>query len=545
MKNMTYAERLKMMNSGVKTSHEGGRVYQMSFEETLAEFFSLGMLNGNFYQSQEEVLRDAKNIFERALKECPEYATQCAIYGHTVNKLRLVPNVWLIYLSLLEDKTLFRDAFPQIISTFDMLWDFVEMSRKGGVRDGLGRGVKRVVNAKFIDLLNDYQACRYKNTISEISKVTRPAITDWDVSTGLFSQQKQETYNKLMKYVAKDELSFERIIALKGVIEAMQNGLADEDILAKIKEHRLQLEELKHATGNLPVEKKQAVYASLYEGLNYAALVRNLVALERVFATDTQTVNKYSSIRGHYKQSIVNETDIPSPIVDMVAGRLNDTQAYSKCNMLPFALFTAEKMCVTPEFKQAIGNMLRNTAESSFVIDKNIDIMLGVDTSGSMEFNMVNDSVSCMEIATLFGALIKKSHVNTKVFAVASQMEEVNLCKQDNVFDMAREIQKTDVGCGTRFEQIMQHYNGQKYIILITDNEPADNLEKVWLKETNKPKGAKLIIWKMVANQNKTSNDPSVAHVFGYSDAVLGLIKNIIEDKVGQVDEIKKIVIKK
>lgn len=527
---MKNVEKLIRMNSRAKRSHEGGLVYQMSFEETLAEFFSLGLLNGKFYQTQEEVLQEAKDIFERALAKCPEYATKCAIYGHKFNKLRLVPNVWLVYLSTLEDKTLFKKAFPQIISTFDMLWNFVEMCRKGGVREGLGRGVKKGVNDKFISLLNEYQACRYKNTISEIAKVTRPYCQD-------------ETFQKLMKYISKDELTFERIIVLKDVIEAMQNGVADKTILEKIRKHRLQLEELKHSTGNLTREGKQAVYSTLYEGLNYSALVRNLVALERVFATETTTVRKYSDARGYYKQKAVIETDIPSEVVDMVANRLSSVNDYRRCNMLPFSLYTAQKMSITPEFQKALGKMLRDTAEESFAIDKDISLMVGVDTSGSMGGYEVTDSITCLEIASLFGALIKKAHANSKVYAVATKIKEAHLRKQDDVFDMAREIQAVDVGWGTYFKQLMDKYNGEKYVILITDNEPADNLESAWLKAKNKPEGARLIVWKLVDNRNMTSKDPSVVHVYGYSDKVLGLIKNIIEGKAGQVDEIKKIVI--
>ncbi|MDF2879597.1 MAG: hypothetical protein K0R54_154 [Clostridiaceae bacterium] len=519
-------------NTTIKTNKviKKRNLQTLDFKETLAEFFSLGLLNGNFYQNQEEVLKDANDIFQRALAECPEFATKCAIFGHKQNSLRLVPTVWLVYLSTLEDKTLFKKAFSQIISTFDMLYDFMEIARKGKVREGLGRGVKKVMNDRFISLLNEYQACRYKGTISEIAKVTRPINND-------------DNFQKIMKYVSKDELTFERIIALKGVIDKMLNGESSNEILQTIKENRLQLEELKHSTFKLTQEGKQKIYSALYEGINYSALVRNLVALERVFATKTESVEKYSQARGFFTQTIVLETDIPSAIVDMVSNRLNDVSMYRKSNMLPFGLLTAEKMSITPEFQQALGKMLRNTAEDSFKINKDISILLGVDTSGSMSGNMVNDSLDCAEVSSVFGSLIKKAHANTDVYAVASTMKKVNLNKQDDVFEMSRKIQATNVGCGTLFNQIMKHYNGQKYIILITDNEPADNLEKAWLSAKNKPEGAKLIIWKMVANKNKTSNDKSVAHVFGYSDRVLGLIKNIIEDKCGQVEEIEKIII--
>ncbi|PLS19583.1 RNA-binding protein [Bacillus sp. M6-12] len=522
---MNNVAKVKAMTGDKKKTFEGGVGYQMSFRETLAEFFSLGLLNGNFYQSQEEVLKNAKDIFERALKEEPEFATKCAIYGNNVNSLKLVPTVWLVYLSTLEDKTLFKKAFPRIIRNPKMLHDFMTLARKGGVREGLGRSIKKVMNEWLFVKLNEYQVSRNKGKLSDVIKVTRPF-------------NNEEEFQNFMRYLAKDELSFPRAVALKTVIENLEKGIVDLDTLALIEKNRLQLEELKHSTKTLSDEGKKALYEKMYEGLNYSALILNLVALERVFATKTQQVNKWTS-KGAFTQTMVVETDMPDDVVQMVVGKLNDVQAYRKSNMLPFALITAERMVVTPEFKTAIGNMLKKVAGEAFAIDKNISLMVGVDTSGSMS-SQLTDSLSAMDVATLFGALVKKSHAKTNVFAVASLIKEVPVRKQDDVFDMARQIEETRVGAGTYFEQIMDKYNGEQYVLLITDSESADNLERKWLN-TKKPEGAKLIVWQLMPYHTKLSKDPSVVYVAGYSDRLLGLVKNIMEGKAGQIEEIEKI----
>lgn len=122
MKNYEIAT--KMVGGAPLRNWEGGVTYALSLKETVAEFFSLGLLNGTFYQSEEEVLRNARHIFERALVECPEFATKAAIYGNNVNSLKLVPMIWTVYLSTLEDKTLFKKAFPRIIRNPKMLHDF-------------------------------------------------------------------------------------------------------------------------------------------------------------------------------------------------------------------------------------------------------------------------------------------------------------------------------------------------------------------------------------------------------------------------------------
>jgi hypothetical protein len=522
---MNNVAKLQTMTGDKKRNFEGGVGYQMSFKETLAEFFSLGLLNGNFYQSQEEVLKNAKHIFERALKEEPEFATKCAIYGNNVNSLKLVPTVWLVYLSTLEDKTLFKKAFPRIIRNPKMLHDFMELARKGGVREGLGRSIKKVMNEWLFEKLNEYQVSRNKGKLSDVIKVTRPF-------------NKDEEFQNFMAYLAKDQLTFPRAVALKSVIENLEKGIVDLDTLSLIEENRLQLEELKHSTKTLSVEGKKALYEKMYQGLNYSALILNLVALERVFATKTQQVNKWTA-KGAFKQTLVLETDIPDDVIQMVVGKINDVKAYRKSNMLPFALITAERMVVTPEFKSALGNVLKQVAGEAFSIDKNINLMVGVDTSYSMT-DPVTDSLSCMDVATLFGALVKKSHAKTNVFAVATSIEEVPVRKQDEVFAMARQIEETEVGAGTYFEQLMDKYKGEQYILLLTDSMGADNLERKWLK-TEKPEGAKLIVWQLNAYQTKLSKDPSVVYLAGYSDRLLGLVKNIMEGKAGQIEEIEKV----
>lgn len=525
---MKNCEKATRMNSSIKTNYEGGIGYQMNLEERLAEFFSLGLLNGNFYQSEADVLNNARDLFEEALEKCPRYATQCAIYGNNTNSLKLIPTIWLVYLSTLEDKTLFEKAFPKIIRNPKMLHDFMEISRKSGIRQGLGRNIKKVMNNWLYEKLNEYQVSRNKSKLQEVIRVTRPNNQD-------------EIFQNYMKYVSKGELTFSRAQALKKVIDDLLSDNITKDTIKLINEHRLQLEELKHSTMNLSKENKELLYGEMYKNLNYAALILNLVALERIFATKTENIIN-SNAYGKFNQEQITETDIPDNILYMVVDKIRDIDAYKKSNMLPFALFNAYKQVSVPEFKYAIADMLKIVAKDSFDIDKDIDIMVAIDTSSSMQYNNISNTLNCMDVATLFGAMIKKSHTKANIYAVATDIEEVLLRKQDDVFTMADAIANTSVGYGTYFEQIIGKYNEEKYVILITDSEQADDLEKEW-KRVNKKKDLKLIVWQLANYETKISNDSSVIYLAGYSDRLLSLIKNIIEGEFGQIDEIKSIII--
>jgi TROVE domain. len=563
---MDKMKKVQALGNRITTTQEGGVAYANTFKEDVQEVFTLGLLNGNFYTSQEEALVHCRELFEKALEVCPDFATKCAIYGSTEANLKLIPTIWAVYVSTLDDKSLFKSAFPRIIRNFNMLYDFMEICRKGGIRKGLGRGIKKAINDKFIAMLNEYHATRSKTMLSEIAKATRPDC-------------KEEGFQKLMKYVSYGELAFPRAIALKTVIASLEEGTYSVAMDMLVRENNMQLEELKHALKGLTakdkerfkelnkikgtpfisgkeieeliileakqskalsVEDKQRLYATIYSRLSYTSLILNLVALERVYATKSYLQNEYNRNRGTYiMQEKVTETDIPDGVLEMVADRIADEKAYRKSHMLPFALINAERMVVTPEFKNAIGKLLKIVAQNAFNIDPKKKLIVGVDTSGSMDSEVV-PGLSNVRVASLFGAMVKKAHTDTKVCAIASFCKEVPVTKQEDVFAMSKKIQDTNVNHGTEFEKLMGEYDGEDYVVLITDNQPADNLEARWLR-AKRPNGAKLIVWQVSMSGHKISKDKSVVYIQGYSDKLIGLIQNIIEGKSNQTELIEAI----
>ncbi|MDR2494181.1 MAG: hypothetical protein LBD24_03050 [Spirochaetaceae bacterium] len=529
---------------GKTATYEGGTGYHTSFRETLAELFSLGMLNGMFYQTQEEVLSGAMETFQKALKEEPEFAAKCAVYGAERNGLKLVPTVFLVFLSTLEDKSLFYKTFPRIIRNMTLLHDFMTLCRKTTIRKGLGRAVKRAVNDRFRRLLNEYSASRNKRVAREIAKVTRPGFAD-------------EDFQRYMRYVAKDELCFERARELKRILEKLRRNEVDDDTLDTITKYAFQLEELKHAlnagiprdrgdsaesgeNGEMPPEDKQRLYHHLYKGLRYAALALNLTALERVFATETKRVMKHSKARGKFWQKEVVSAAVPEETACMVADKITRAEDYRASRILPFTLINAHRAVKTPAFKEAVEKILLECAHEAFRIPKNIDLLIGVDTSGSMSLK-ITDSLSALDAASFLGALIICSHEKTRVCAVADYCEQVAF-KTDNLFAMAAETAGTNVGNGTRLEKIMEKYRGEKYLLLLTDSVAADNLEKKWLA-ARKPPDARLIVWQLQAYQIKLSNHRSVIYFAGYSDRLLELLKRIIEQDAAQIKEIEAIAL--
>ncbi|WP_051033579.1 hypothetical protein [Acetivibrio cellulolyticus] len=514
------------LKSNEKLTYEGGKAYELSFEEFVAEMFSLGLVKGNFYQSDLEVIENTKDIMKKALQQCPEWATKCAVYGQEFNSLKLVPTIWLVYLSTLDDKELFNKAFERIITNPKMLHDFMTLVRKGGIREGMGRSVKRAINHWLNNKLNDYYATRYKVKLGEVIKVARPIAV--------------ERIQPFVDYIINDnEEAFERASALKEVINTLNEGKLDSSTVELVSKHKLQLEELKHTFGNLSNEHKKVIFEFMVPGLKYNALTSNLVTIERVFATETRKVKKASE-HGVFDQVEVVKSNIPKELVDIVAKKLSDYEAYRKSRMLPFGLITANAMTITPEWKKAIDSVLIKSGRDVFSVPANIGVRIGVDTSGSMG-TKVTSSLSAVDVASLFGSMVYMSIKNSNVYATATFTKKVDVNRYENLFENAKRIVKTDVGYGTCFEPLLDEYMGEKYVVLITDGQQSDNIEAKWAKLHNRPKGSKLIIWHVVGYNNKVSNRADVVYLKGFSDRLLSVLKNIIEDKAGQFEQIEGI----
>jgi 60 kDa SS-A/Ro ribonucleoprotein len=343
-----------------------------------------------------------------------------------------------------------------------------------------------------------------------------------------------------MRYTAKDELSFERAAELKRVLEKIGRNEIDDDVLSSVGKYRFQLEELKHAINNaLSADAKRELYTVLYKGLRYNALILNLAALERVFAVETKTVRK-NGVKGTFIQEQVVKTEIPPDVEDMVAGKIRSVSDYRASNMLPFALISAQKMVTNEKFRAAIAEVLEACANEVLAVPKETDILLGVDISGSMDV-MVNDSLSARDVAALFGALLKKSHDRTKVCGLSNDCYRLDF-KGDGLFEMASEINVSGEHGGTYLGKLLSEYTGQKYVIILTDSETADDFEVVWKKKA-RIKGARLIVWQLQASHVKLSNDRSVVYIAGFSDRLLSLVKSIIEENRNMLEEIENLVL--
>lgn len=538
------------------TTKEGGNAYEMTLEEQLHQIFAIGLMRGNFYTKTEDVIKATRETFEKALKEMPYVATQHAVYGARLG-MKLAPTIWLVYVSTLEDKSLFKSAFPEIIRNPKMLHDFMEIARKGGIRkgskgrkNGMGQAVKKTVNKWIYDNLNEYNSTRYTGKLEDVVRLTRPE--DKIVKRTGKNGEYEVNVGQLLQYVFKPKdtprrLTFDRAQALQVVIDNLNKGQLDQTTLDLIEQYKMQLEELKHTFGKLDADQKKTVFMYFVPGLRYMALVSNLVAIERAFATRLGKTSKYDVSSGRsYETTVVMETEIPAGLKKIVADKLSDFEDYKATKMLPFRLLTAHEMTIVPEWREALNKTLAKAGKVAFQdIPDGIKVRVSADTSGSMSgWNaQVTDTLKAIDIASYFAAMIGMSITGSRTYATASWSEEVRLVG-DNLIQNAARIARTEVSHGTNFESLLEDYAGEKFVILITDGEDASNMERKWAS-LKKPEGARLIIWRASGptHYHKVSNRKDILHLQGYNDTLLKAISNMINGKVGSYEEARKIVL--
>lgn len=537
------------------TTYEGGQAYVTDLEFNLCTIFTLGCHNGEFYEDAQTAVNKANDVLTTALNTCPELATKYAVYAAETLRMKLMPTVWLVYLSTLQDKTLFKKAFPRIINkNIKLLFDFIEICRNTTIRPGghmkqkiknnnrgVGSGIKKVINNYLYEIMNDYNVTRFTGKLEDICHVTRIKDT--------------ESSKKYLDYIFKPKnsdrrLTFDRARYLDETIKILQlpaQGIEITEaqlnmVMEYIQKYKIQMDEIKFTFGSLPEFILKAVYTFFVPTLSYAALIINLVAIERVWATSTRIINRTRQ-GAQYAAKEVLETNVPQELVDIVSKKIMNIDAYKRSGLFFMRLFAASRMIKTSAWIKALNSVFETVAKEVFKeIPNDMRVRVSADTSGSMTTTINGSSVTAGEVAAYFTAACAISIPNTKAFATATITKEVPIVT-NNITVEANNIMRTDTGYGTNFSTLLKHYNGENIVLLITDTQQSDNVERAWQKLANKSANAKFIIWDVVGylHNNCISKDPTMLYIHGYSDSTISLVSNLILGKAGQTDVVKTV----
>lgn len=543
LKNVTNV--LKPGDIKIVSTYERGKAYVPSLEDKLCTIFTIGILNNRFYEDYETAVNDLDSIFRQALKECPYLATQYAVYSAETLRMKLIPTIWLVYISTLEDKTLFKKSFYRIIGkNVKMLHDFVDICRLTNIRPGghmqqkirgtnrgLGSALKKEIINWLNITLNDYNVTRFTNKLEDICRLVRIKDT--------------ADNEKYLKYIFRPEdgerrLTFERARLLDETIKILSSKHSNDDFktaLMNIDKGKLQMDEIKMTFGSLSKDELQQVYKHFVPNLKYAALITNLVAIERAFATSTGN-------KEYHRSQTVYETNIPKDLEQIVANKIRSINDFEASGLFFLRLYAASKMIKTTSWINALSEVFQEVAKTAFKdIPNDIKVRVSADTSGSMDHSLNGAYIKAVDVASYFTAAIALSVPNANAYATATITKQVPL-RGDNITVIADDIKNTNVGYGTNFETLLEGYKGENIVLIITDTQQNSDVERKW-KMLQKPDNAKFIVWDVVGyyNNNVISKESSILYIRGYSDYVMSVITNLILGKAGQKEIVHSVLL--
>jgi 60 kDa SS-A/Ro ribonucleoprotein len=476
-------------------------------KKDVVNYFTTGLVEDTFGKAANPLLR-------QALEACPEFATQAAVYGsdHGQNDQAIR---WLVWLSTLDNKDLFKQAFARIIRDPDQLYSFVKLVKSGDIRKGISRSIKAVINRWLAENLNDALCSRYKRKLQVVVKTAHPAFAEAELQ-------------RYMQYLCRGDVVLARDVAKKQVIASMTNGYYTHEEQILMEEHRFSYEELKHAASNLRhPTAKQRFWIDLFRFATAEEMIQLLPVLERAYAFWTH--NEIRMARYNYtayKWRVIDRTNVPHNVRTFVLTRLG--MAVENGEIAPLTLYRLSTQVVTPEFKDELSELMKHAVFSKKSAEPS-SVLVGVDVS----CNYCGQDIS--ERSRVVGAMLFNTSNEVSVVAIANTTRELV-----PYGPMAAHF--IHGGAPAPMKRLMPFYKGQKTVVLLTYNEAEDSLLQDWLA-VNPAEDAKLIVWQPYSERELWNKVDNVEFFYGYSDHLFDLLCNAINGYAEQIEAIEKVVL--
>lgn len=516
---------------------DGYPAFTVSLEEDYVQMVMTNTIGNTYYMDKKQLFENSMQLHAAMLKKNPKFMAQTAIYSRNASLMRSQPIIALAHLSMCEDKRYFKAAFDKVVRTPNDLIDFVTVVgnlRKGR---GLGRSIKREVN-NFLNKMSQYWVIKYGGgsegwTLKDIIKACHPnplTKAQGSLFSYLTTGQWNENLDQIKCVESLKKLSSEDKDYTNKVIELIERGRLPHEIVTGI------------------VKPNTAIWEYLMKQMPIFALTRNLNTLERagVFAKKNN--------------------------VEYVVGQLTNPEIIAKSRMLPFRFSTAHKQFTgDPRISNALAKALDLSLLNAQAIEGSTAWFL--DVSGSMG----GDFLEIGAILALAGLKQSKDsfmlnfesnlhcpRVNpddtvmsnlTKAYEGHGGGTNTGLCIEYllGAIDPEKKTDRLFYGGGyaAGFPASMRTQEKTKVdnIVIVTDEvqnsgSPVVSLFRKYRKEVNR--NAKLFIIDIAPYTGKrlvNDNEPGVTFIYGWSDAVLDILRYSAEGNGKHVDIIRNIAI--
>ena len=455
---MAPKERVVAANSIPKentTNRQGYKAYSLDDELRLLSMLNTLKLEPQFYRSENQTMRELRDLIERIALKDPYFVAQAIVYSRCVGEgMRSINHLAAALLAPfisgeeyakrfygLWDKKNQRGGCIFRVDDMSEIKDVYSALNKSTLSNSMKKGFKKV-----LETLDTYQLAKYKNTVIDIANLVHPKSSLSNAVITTSNGEKMRTLDALMQgiTISADTWEVAQSEAGQEVAKAVREGKLSAEKAAEV------LKEAKNDNWEtLLLDGKLPILATLRN-------LRNMLKSPRpaVIKAVCELISNPNKIREG--KVMPYQIDYAYEVVKMEFGSTYEGRTVMQ------ALHTG--------YEYSVPNLAEALPGKTCVM---------VDCSGSMNACCTNGNQrttiqsTAAEKAGLIAATIAKA-TNADVVRFGSSAEFYAYNPNNSVFDLGREIGRDNMG-GTSipaaFELIRKHKRVYDRIILLSDNE--------------------------------------------------------------------------
>ena len=455
---MAPKERVVASNSIPKentTNRQGYKAYSLDDELRLLSMLNTLKLEPQFYRSENQTMRELRDLIERIALKDPYFVAQAIVYSRCVGEgMRSINHLAAALLAPfisgeeyakrfygLWDKKNQRGGCIFRVDDMSEIKDVYSALNKSTLSNSMKKGFKKV-----LETLDTYQLAKYKNTVIDIANLVHPKSSLSNAMITTSNGENMRTLDALMQgiTISADTWEVAQSEAGQEVAKAVKEGKLSAEKAAEV------LKEAKNDNWEtLLLDGKLPILAALRN-------LRNMLKSPRpaVIKAVCELISNPNKIREG--KVMPYQIDYAYEVVKMEFGSTYEGRTVMQ------ALHTG--------YEYSVPNLAEALPGKTCVM---------VDCSGSMNARCTNGNQrttiqsTAAEKAGLIAATIAKA-TNADVVRFGSSAEFYAYNPNNSVFDLGREIGRDNMG-GTSipaaFELIRKHKRVYDRIILLSDNE--------------------------------------------------------------------------
>lgn len=435
----TIAERTETEN------FEGGEAYNPDSPElALTKVVINNLLEDTYYESDEEQLAAVEKEFTACAEENPEFVLKLAKYARQEENLRQIPQALLV-LAANDKRTqeYVRDYATGIMSRADepLTTLAFHVARNGKTLPNcLQKGIEDALHT-----YNEYQFAKWDQPNKE-----------WqyrDLLNLVHPNPRDEERSRIFEKIALGDLDEHEDVESLTQEDTWENELSEDDDRSKAESYRDSLDNM----GLFPRirQARDMLEAGLSAEEIYGEVTDEWIRNSRLYPF--RFYQAYKALKG---EGVLADNRDTLGVVD---------------NFNTFGEDDEDSEEIPENERQEALDFLEHAMEVSTenlpdVLD---DTFVAVDTSGSMSTTVSQDSdLECVEIASLFGALVYRRGADLGAFA--SEFQGFGGDRRDSIPTLMEGIQSMPVGGGTSGYLVPKklrenNLDGYNQIIVFTD----------------------------------------------------------------------------